>query len=135
MIISGNTKMMRMPHERLAMLNEGMIVLFPENRWNNWRFFTKCALLLLWLPSIAEHLKNASPKTFWRIPSTWIEKGDLRELSTDDPRLLRLERKTLAKKEKKALIKQKMKKHTFAQTSLLDLLRPQSDAENEAKKP
>jgi hypothetical protein len=101
-IISGNAKMMSTPHERLALIEEGMIVLFFENRWNNWKFFAKCALLLHWLPIIAKHLPKAKPKTFWRIPSIWDEKGKLRSISTDDPRQLRIERRRIAVVERKA---------------------------------
>jgi len=33
-IISGNTEMKNVPHERLALIQEGMIVVFFEGRWS-----------------------------------------------------------------------------------------------------
>ncbi|MEA2951836.1 MAG: hypothetical protein QOJ96_1356 [Alphaproteobacteria bacterium] len=58
-IISGNTEMKNVPHERLALVQEGMIVIFFEGRWSQWRFFSKCALLLHWWPVIEKKLKTA----------------------------------------------------------------------------
>jgi hypothetical protein len=34
-IISGNTQMKFVPHERLALVQAGMIVIYFENQWNN----------------------------------------------------------------------------------------------------
>ena len=102
---------MGVPQERLALLNEGLVVLFFEKRWNNWRFFTKCALLLLWMPAIARKVKTARPRTFWRIPSVWDENGKLRQQSTEDPKVEKAQRKHVKRaKERKA--KQSAKKKT-----------------------
>ena len=59
-IISGNTKMRQVPHERLALVEAGMIVVFFENRWNGWNFFRKCALLLHWWPVVAKDPDGAA---------------------------------------------------------------------------
>lgn len=92
-IISGNTEMRFVPHERLALIECGFIVFFFESRWSNWRFFRKCSLLLHWWPEIAVKLKRAKPGSFWAIPSNWPEKGKLRKLSNRDPIALKIERK------------------------------------------
>ncbi|MCP3397147.1 hypothetical protein [Bradyrhizobium sp. CCGB20] len=60
-IISDNTDMKRQPHERLALIECGMIVIFFESQWSGWKFFRKCALLLHWWPEIAMKLKRAKP--------------------------------------------------------------------------
>jgi hypothetical protein len=109
-IISGNSRMMSVPHERKALLDEGMVVLFFENSWNNWKFFAKSALLLFWWPAIARQLKTAKPKSFWRIPSIWIEKEKLRKIPTDDPRAARIERRIIAKVARKAAAKKEQVK-------------------------
>lgn len=98
-IISGNTRMRQVPHERLALVNAGMIVIFFESRWNSWDFFKKCALLLHWWPNIVKKLKTAKPKEFWCVPCSWGEKGTLRRLSSDDQKLLKIEREKAAGEE------------------------------------
>lgn len=101
-VISGNTEMKNVPHERLALLESGFIVIFFESQWSNWKFFRKCALLLHWWPVIAKTLKRARPKSFYHIPCNWQEDGKLRKVSNRDPRELRLERRhTAAKRRRK----------------------------------
>jgi len=139
-VISGNARMMNIPHERLALLDEGLIVLFFENRWNNWKFFTKCALLLLWFPAIAKTAKTATPKTFWRIPSIWDEKAKLRPQSTGDLKLEKLERKRSsrekAKKRVEGHIKQAAERiHKVSQADqpdFHDLMAPRNDNADQA---
>jgi hypothetical protein len=127
--------MMSVPHERLALLDEGLIVLFFENRWNNWKFFTKCALLLLWFPAIAKTVKIAAPKTFWRIPSIWDEKAKLRPQSTGDPKLEKRERKQSIREKTKKLVKGRInqaiarirKASRTDQPDFHDLMAPRND--------
>lgn len=92
-IISGNPDMKRQPHERLALIECGMIVIFFEGQWSGWKFFRKCALLLHWWPVIASKLKGAKPGSFWHVPCNYPETGRLRSVSNKDPRALKLERR------------------------------------------
>ena len=101
-IISGNTEMKYVPHERLALIESGFVVFFFENQWSRWKFFRKCALLLHWWPIIAAKIKRAKAGSFWHIPSSWPEKGKLRAISNEDPRQLRIERKHAARRGKKS---------------------------------
>jgi hypothetical protein len=105
-VISGNTKMRFIPHERLALIECGMITIFFESRWNNWSFFDKCAHLMHWWPLIAKRAKTAKKGSFYVVPLNWTasNKGKLRAISNRDPRELRLERraKVRAKPPKKA---------------------------------
>jgi hypothetical protein len=101
-IISGNTRMRSQPHERLALVEEGMTVFFFERQWSNWKFCRKCALLMHWWPKIAAKAKRAGPATFWAIPSSWDDKGALRKLSTEDTKLLKMERQIAAQPDKAA---------------------------------
>lgn len=89
-IISGDTNMMREPHERLALIESGMIVFFFSSKWSGWKFFRKCSLLLHWWPDIASRAKRAKKGTFWRIPSNWNEKGRLEAVSTEDRKLVKI---------------------------------------------
>lgn len=93
-VISGNTKMKSVPHERLALVEEGVVVIFFESRWNNWPFFSKCSLLLHWWPVVIKQLKTAKPGSFWHIPATWPEpgKGKLRSVPNDDLKMVKIER-------------------------------------------
>jgi hypothetical protein len=99
-VISGDTKMRWVPHERLALIEHDFVVIFFENQWSKWKFFRKCALLLHWWPLVASCIKRAKPG-FWYIPCHWKEKGRLRKVSTDDPRKLKIERKQVAARKKR----------------------------------
>ena len=91
-VISGNTRMKSVPHERLALVDLGFTVVFFEGQWSQWPFFTKCALLLHWWPAIAKKVKRPKPG-FWHIPCNWKQDGKLRKVSSEDPLKLRMERK------------------------------------------
>jgi hypothetical protein len=97
-IVSGNTKMKYVPHERLALIDAGMIVFFFDGQWNNWTFFRKCSLLIHWWPEIAKKVKRVKPPCFWHIPLSWHERSKLRKSSTDDPKKLKMERQIRAQK-------------------------------------
>jgi hypothetical protein len=123
-IISGNTEMKNIPHERLALLQEGMVVIFFESRWNDWNFFRKCALLLHWWPVIAKKIKTAKRGTFWHIPLNWVENGKLRKVSTEDAKKLKIERQLKAKNKQRSRRRKKrvIAPVTPAQGDLLDLI-------------
>jgi PIN like domain len=101
-IISGNTNMRNVPHERLALIENGMIVIFFESRWNNWGFFDKCSHLMHWWPVIAKKVKTAPKGSFWYVPLNWTasDKGRLRKVSNRDPQELKIERRAKARLER-----------------------------------
>lgn len=103
-VISGNTRMKVVPHERLALVEEGMVVIFFDGYWNNWDFFKKSSLLLHWWPAIVKQLKTAKPSSFWHIPAIWpIKDGvKLRSVSNEDLKLLKIERQKAAQKKVRA---------------------------------
>ena len=74
-IISGDTKMYEKPHEVVAIQRTGLVLVLFENKWNDWDFFQKSALLLWhWLAVIAatrEATKNLRGKVSaaFRIPT------------------------------------------------------------------
>ena len=96
-IISGNTKMKQQPHERLALVQEGMVTIFFESQWSEWPFFRKCALLLNWWPAIMRTAKTAKPGTFWHVPADWKLDGTLRPVSNDDAKLTKIQNQKSAK--------------------------------------
>jgi hypothetical protein len=100
-VISGDTSMKNVPHERMALVQLGLVVIFFESRWSNWPFFSKCALLLHWWPVIARTIRKAKPG-FWHVPCNWVENGRLRRVSTEDPKRLKFERRQKAVRQKKA---------------------------------
>lgn len=104
-IISGDTRMRFVPHERLALIQHGMLVFFFDTKWNQWDFFRKCSLLIHHWPAIAKRIKGGRAPAFWYIPLSWSETAKLRKVPTDDPRLLKIERK---KKSKRPIRKQKV---------------------------
>lgn len=126
-IISGNTQMKRVPHERLALVQAGMIVIFFENQWNNWPFFSKCALLIHWWPAIAKRVKKAKAPIFLHVPLNWKENGQLRKASMEDPRKLKIEHQIKAqakvrKERKKKKREAEVQQLKAAQASFLDVL-------------
>jgi PIN like domain len=70
-IISGDTNMKFKPHERLALIKAGMVVVFFEPKWNNWNFYDKCASIMHWWPVLAKRVKSAEKGTFWQVPLNW----------------------------------------------------------------
>ena len=95
-IISGNTEMKNVQHERLALVQAGMVVFFFDGKWSQWKFFRKCSLLIHWWPEIAKKLKRAKPATFFHVPLNWSERSKIRKVSTADPQRLKLEKQIKA---------------------------------------
>jgi len=106
-IISGNTEMRNVPHERLALIECGMLVIFFEAKWNSWGFFDKCGHFLHWWPKIAGKVRTGKKGTFWAVPLNWSAQktglpGRLRKLPNRDPRDMKLERRGKSKADKPA---------------------------------
>jgi hypothetical protein len=131
-IISGNTNMRFVPHERLALIECGFVVIFFESRWNNWVFFDKCAHLMHWWPLIAKRVKVAKKGSFYTVPLNWTASNDgrLRKISNRDPRELRLEKR--AKARAKAAKKPK-RSHRQKPTPMGDLFAGLEGAQNGKK--
>lgn len=131
-IISGNTEMKHVPHERLALIQAGMLVFFFDGKWNNWDFFRKCSLLIYHWPAIASRIKRVKAPAFWHIPLSWNDKAKLRKTSTDDPKKLKLERSVRPKKStsKKSSTSVKKASTEPIEKNLLDLMNATSDSEN-----
>lgn len=91
-IISGNTQMRVVPHERVALVETGMIVIFFESQWSRWPFCTKCAHLLHWWPVISAALKEAQAASFFHVPSTWDLSKGLRTVPNHDQKLVKIAR-------------------------------------------
>ena len=104
-VITDNRDMRHVPQERLALVEQGFIVVFLSNQWSGWKFFRKCALLLLWWPVIAAKVANkrTKPGSFWNIPSTWKENGKLTPVSNQDPKFLKIEQQKKAGRKKKVV--------------------------------
>lgn len=117
-IISGDTSMRIVPHERLALLEAGMIVVFFERRWARLQFFSKCALLMRWWPVVAKQVKKAKPATFWAIPTKWEVEKKLRTVSSADLKLLKIERQKADGPAKRAIRQQRKEAPSSAQMSI-----------------
>jgi len=103
-IISGDVKMSSVPHERLALVQEGMVVVFFAPKWGGWQFCRKAALLLHWWPTILTHVRKAKPG-FYAVPCSWPEENaELREMSTEDMHLVKMQ-KQIAETEQKRRVR------------------------------
>ncbi|UPT91412.1 hypothetical protein HAP41_0000022285 [Bradyrhizobium barranii subsp. apii] len=100
-VISGDVRMKSRPHERLALIEHGFIVIFFEAQWSDWKFWRKCALLIHWWPVIAAKIKRTRGASFYHVPCNWVENGKLRWVSNKDPKLLKIEQRTRAAKRQK----------------------------------
>lgn len=100
-VISGDVRMKSRPHERLALIEHGFIVIFFEAQWSDWKFWRKCALLIHWWPVIAAKIKRAKKASFYHVPCNWVDNGRLRWVSNKDPKLLKIEQRTRAAKRRK----------------------------------
>lgn len=123
-IISGNTEMKNVQHERLALVQAGMVVFFFDGKWSQWKFFRKCSLLIHWWPEIAKKLKTAKPPTFFHVPLNWSDRSKIRKVSTDDPQKLKIEKQIKAKDRIRRIRKKAADAKSLVpvQTDFLDLL-------------
>lgn len=114
-IVSGDVRMSSVPHERLALVEEGMIVVFFAPKWDNWQFCRKAALLLHWWPTILAHVRKSAPG-FFAVPCAWPDEGEgeLREISTDDRKLIKIQRQIAEREQKRQARKAKREKATSA---------------------
>ena len=132
-VISGNTAMKNVPHERMALNELGFVVIFFESQWSNWPFFRKCALLLHWWPQVARTIKKAKPG-FWHIPCNWKENGKLRQVSTEDPKRLKFEKRAKTRDRKpKAKKPLKSSAPTFFDLELMSTNDDQQSAKAKGK--
>jgi PIN like domain len=122
-IVSGDTEMRYVPHERLALIQAGMLVFFFDGKWSQWDFFRKCSLLIHHWPAIAARIKRGKAPAFWHVPLSWNEKAKLRKVSTDDPKKLKLERKAKPQRPaRKSPATKKVQPPAAREPTLLDLM-------------
>jgi PIN like domain len=122
-IISGDTEMRHVPHERLALIQAGMLVFFFDGKWSQWNFFRKCSLLIHHWPAIADRIKRGKAPAFWHVPLSWNEKAKLRKVSTDDPKKLKLERKVKPERSaRNRTVRNKVEPRPAREPTLLDLM-------------
>lgn len=118
-IISGDVRMSSVPHERLALVQEGMVVVFFAPKWGGWPFCRKAALLLHWWPAILRKVKTAKPG-FYCVPCSWPEERKfekLREISTEDAKLVKMQ-KQIAEAEPKRQARKLKREALVGQESL-----------------
>lgn len=91
-IISGDRKMNERPHERLALIETGLVVVFFGTKWAGWKFNRQSALIVTHWPAIVRTVRRAPRPSFWRVPTTWDEIESLESVPHGDKRLQRIER-------------------------------------------
>lgn len=101
-IICNDGRMMKIPHERLALVETGMIVLFFEQSWNQLRFTAKCSHTLMWWERMVTTVQHSASPAFWRIPMTWNQTGKLRKVPIEDQAALKIELQKAAQPKKAA---------------------------------
>jgi hypothetical protein len=91
-IISGDAAMKNQPHERLALVEQGLVTIFFDRSWCNLQFFRKCSILLHWWPVVVATAKTAKKGTFWQIPATYGDGTTLRQVPNGDAQLEKIDR-------------------------------------------
>ena len=92
-VVSGDTRMMKKPHERLALIEAGLTTIFFPNPWHGWKFCQKCALLMHWWPTIIATVKKPEPG-FFMVQKSWPDYGEakLRTLPIGDLNMTKVAR-------------------------------------------
>lgn len=67
-VISGDKGMRRRPHEREAITDLGLIVIFLPPSWNNAEFSAKSGYILYWWPVIMKLIRTSNRGTCWELP-------------------------------------------------------------------
>jgi hypothetical protein len=70
-IVSGDARMRGKLHEQQALSDAGFVVFFPARRWNNFKVYSKTALLIQWWPLILACARTSEPGKFFEIPMAW----------------------------------------------------------------
>lgn len=81
-VISGDVKMRQRVHERLALYENGFVVIFFDQKWGQWDYFHKSALMLHWWKEIYNKIRTADRGTFWQVPIEWpTDSAELKNVS------------------------------------------------------
>lgn len=70
-VISGDVRMPRRPHQLLAITEQGLSIFFFPEEWNNWQLFRKSAFILVWMDRIIEQSRRTKRSTLYTIPKNW----------------------------------------------------------------
>jgi hypothetical protein len=134
-VISGNTDMKTNAHERLALVETGMVVIFFEGSWNNLDFFGKCSLLLHWWPMVVKQIRTAKPGSFWHIPSTWpkTQNAKLRSVPNHDLKLEKMQQQMAAQPRIRAMRAAKRRRQQEADDDLWKAADRRESAANDRK--
>jgi len=76
-VVSGNTRMVRVPQELQALIEEGLVTFFFPEVWNRWRFPRKCGLIMVWLERLISEGRRAARGSLYRIPDMWTPDAHL----------------------------------------------------------
>lgn len=116
-IICNDHRMMKVPHERTALVEANLVVVFFERSWNQLPFTAKCAHMLLWWERIVSTIQHSSAPAFWKVPQKWELDEKLQRIPHDDVAKQRIERQLAEQPKKRAARAQRRKE---APTPLLD---------------
>jgi len=119
-LISSDPKMRRKPHERLALAQAQLVVIFFSSKWAEWKFCRKCSLLIHWWPVILTAVKKGKPG-FYVVPMVWPDEGKskLQQVPSDDLKLLKIERQMAAQTE----VRRARRRRAAAGSALGDLFK------------
>lgn len=122
LIVSGNTRMVEVPQELLALQQCGMVVFFFPPVWNGWRAPRKMALLLVWIERIVSLGRLAKAGMLYRISDKWLETADFLIVRQPTPLQLRGSHGPDAPAKARAKLPPRPRRKRSSTAPLLDLL-------------
>jgi hypothetical protein len=101
-IISGDRKMLLRPHEKLALIESKLVVVFLPHPWSGWPLCAKVSLLVHWWETIARSAATLDPGLY-SVPKAWpLSEMELGKLPEGDLKLEKIEAQKARQAETKA---------------------------------
>lgn len=73
-VLTADRRLRTRPHERLALMQSGLVFFVLAQGWNQESFWPKAAGVIRWLPSMIEAFSTVRPPALLAIPYRWTPK-------------------------------------------------------------
>ena len=73
-VLTADRRLRTRPHERLALMQSGLVFFVLAKGWNQEPYWPKAAGVIRWLPSMIEAFRTVRPPALLAIPYQWTPK-------------------------------------------------------------